>query len=291
MENNKFNTIITDKLRQKLNNSFNYFMSNFMKNLTNPIGLLVLICLILLLNSSCKDALGLDPNIKQTSLKDKANIVRDTIYLYPGSLDDSTYIVIIRYQNEKDSLQKIIDSLRSFYYPKLNPNVVNIDSNIFTETLFYKNLNGFEQKKQFKWNFNTKLLNIRLDTLENWPVATINYNLTENINQKIVFDNKEYFIKSFKVNTFRMGLLQVKDLYSNDVNNLNNYEMIVEDINGNIYKNPDFINKLRIWFSEMNINRLDQKIVKHSFVVNFEAIVAGTETKTVFRGATYVNYY
>jgi hypothetical protein len=130
-----------------------------------------------------------------------------------------------------------------------------------------------------------------LDTLENWPVATINYNLTENINQKIVFDNKEYFIKSFKVNTFRMGLLQVKDLYSNDVNNLNNYEMIVEDINGNIYKNPDFINKLRIWFSEMNINRLDQKIVKHSFVVNFEAIVAGTETKTVFRGATYVNYY
>ncbi|MFY8160356.1 MAG: hypothetical protein ACOVNU_03430 [Candidatus Kapaibacteriota bacterium] len=291
MENNKFNTIITDKLRQKLNNSFNYFMSNFMKNLTNPIGLLVVICLILLLNSSCKDALGLDPNIKQTSLKDKANIVRDTIYLYPGSLDDSTYIVIIRYQNEKDSLQKIIDSLRSFYYPKLNPNVVNIDSNIFTETLFYKNLNGFEQKKQFKWNFNTKLLNIRLDTLENWPVATINYNLTENINQKIVFDNKEYFIKSFKVNTFRMGLLQVKDLYSNDVNNLNNYEMIVEDINGNIYKNPDFINKLRIWFSEMNINRLDQKIVKHSFVVNFEAIVAGTETKTVFRGATYVNYY
>jgi hypothetical protein len=291
LENNKFNTIITDKLRQKLNNSFNYFMSNFMKNLTNPIGLLVVICLILLLNSSCKDALGLDPNIKQTSLKDKANIVRDTIYLYPGSLDDSTYIVIIRYQNEKDSLQKIIDSLRSFYYPKLNPNVVNIDSNIFTETLFYKNLNGFEQKKQFKWNFNTKLLNIRLDTLENWPVATINYNLTENINQKIVFDNKEYFIKSFKVNTFRMGLLQVKDLYSNDVNNLNNYEMIVEDINGNIYKNPDFINKLRIWFSEMNINRLDQKIVKHSFVVNFEAIVAGTETKTVFRGATYVNYY
>ena len=127
--------------------------------LSSPLSVLFICLFLLMINSSCKDALGLDPNIKQTLLKEKENIVRDTVYLYPGSLNDSSYVVIIRYQNEKDSLQKVIDSLRNFYYPKLNPNVINIDSNIFTEKLFYKNSIGFEQNKLFKWNFNTQLLN------------------------------------------------------------------------------------------------------------------------------------
>ena len=43
---------------------------------------------------------------------------------------------------------------------------------------------------------------------------------------------------------------------------------------------------------DISKNRILSPLDTHpSFVVNFEAIIAGTETKSVFRGATYVNYY
>lgn len=276
-------------IKKILNLTINNCNSSF-RLLSSPIGLLVIFCVIMLANNACKDALGLDPNIKKELLKTNENVVRDTVFLYPGSMNDSTYVVIIRYQNEKDSLQRIVDSLRKFYYPKLNPSVINIDSNIFSQTIFYTNANGFEQKKVFNWQFNSDLLNIRLDTLENWPVATLNYNLNE-LAQKNESGIIEYRVKSFKINTDKLGLLQSRELKIEELDKFNNYEIIIEDNNGNIYKNPEFIGKVRVWFSDMNINRLDAKIVRHSFVINMEVIIAGMKTKTVFRGSTYVNYY
>lgn len=270
------------------------FVKNLKKNYSEMFNfrflLLVLISTyLLLLTNACKDALSLDPNVKLTLINPSNKVVRDTVYLYPGSKDDSTYVIIIRYENEKDSLLKVIDSLRNFYYPKLNPNVVNIDSNIITKSIYFTNDLGFDQIKTTKWNYNRKQLSVRMDTVQNWPVVSLNFGF-ENISIPD-FTKQDFVIKNYNISTEKIGVLKPVELKPKSLNEKNFYDINIIDSLGNIYNNHNSVQNTRVWFSDMNINRLTKNMVKHSFVINFETIVSNKKSKIVLRGNTYISYY
>lgn len=250
---------------------------------------LLLSTYFLLLTNACKDALSLDPNIKLTLINANNKVVRDTVYLYPGSKDDSTYVIIIRYENEKDSLLKVIDSLRNFYYPKLNPNVVNIDSNIITKSIYYTNDLGFDQIKTTRWNYNRKQLSVRMDTIQNWPVVSLNFGF-ENTGTPD-FTKQDFRIKNYYISTEKIGVLKPVELTPKSHDNKNYYDISIVDSLGNIYNIHSSIQNTRVWFSDMNINRLTKNMVKHSFVINFETIISNNKSKIVLRGNTYISYY
>jgi len=281
-------------LRQFINNLNRLEYLKLNKYLFNRYFIVLSLFLALFLIDSCSDSLGLDPNIKSTLLKEQGNIVRDTIYLVPGASNDSLYVIIIRYQKEKDSLQKVVDSIRNFQYPNLNPKIVKVDSFKVEENIFFINSLGLEQREKLNWHFKRKNLEIRLDTLNNWPVFSTKINFlndTTNINSQINnFENREFSISSLKLNTNKINILHNAEL-TTDISLSNNFELNIKESNGDIIKNPNYINKFRVWFSEMNINRLTKDQITHSFVFNFEATISGLKSKTVFKGSCYISYY
>lgn len=279
------------KINIKINKS-KYLLDNY---LFNKYFVFISILFSLLFIDSCSDSLGLDPNIKTTLLKEKGNIVRDTIFLVPGATNDSLYVVIIRYQQERDSLKKIVDSIRNFQYPNLNPKIVKVDSFKIEENIFFTNSLGLEQREKINWYFKRNNLEIRLDTINSWPVFSskiyfINDSSIKDNNQINNYFKREFSLSSFKINTNKFNVLQNAEL-STDVSLDNNFELNIRESNGKLIKNPEYVNKFRVWFSEMNINRLTKDQIKHSFIFNFEATISGKKSKTVFKGSCYISYF
>lgn len=253
--------------------------------------LITLLYIGLTLNS-CKDALSLDPNVHLTLIKPDEKIVKDTVYLYPTGVSDSTFVVIIRYESEKDSLQKVIDSLKNFYYPKLNPNVVNVDSSVVYKTVHYISSSGFSRFETSKWSFSKNNLSLRIDTLDNWPVVSSLFDFIDK-SDKFDFTKSEYYLKSLSLRGKKLNVLKNITLTTQEktLNPSNWYNAEVIDKTGQVLNNPGDISNVRIWFSDLNINRLGTAVAKHSLVVNFEVIINGKVDKVVYRGYTYINYF